>query len=116
MGGKIKIVLVDGAETYTVAGHGSPIHLGHPVEVDEEIAHHLLSQRCGQGRQQFVEWALMDGRLVALKLVDPSQRYHAGVVFAPDAAPIEVAAALVPFLLGLRREGVPVFARADANS
>jgi hypothetical protein len=115
MGKKIKIVLVDGVETYTVAGHGGPIHLGHPVEVDEELAHHLLGQRCGQGRKMFVECSEMDNRRVALKLTDPSQTYYAGVVFAQNAAPIEVAASLVPFLLSLRREGVPVFVRAEAD-
>ena len=109
---KMKIVLIDGSSTYSVAGHPTTIQLGLPVELEQSIAEDLLTRRCGQGRPMFVASSDFDSRPVKLKLTDRDLDICIGSVFAQGFAPTEVPNSLVPYLLGLRRDGVPVFERA----
>jgi hypothetical protein len=109
---KMKIVLIDGSGSYSVAGHPTTIKLGLPVELEKSLADSLLAQRCGQGRPMFVNASDFDLRPVRLKLTDRDMNVCIGSIYAQGFAPTEVPNALVPYLLGLKRDGAPVFERA----
>ena len=106
----MKIVLVDGVDTYQAPGIQT-IHLGVPLDVPDEIGAHLLTQRCQTG-PMFLPAQEMDRGRVLIRLTESSRSYRSALVFAEGCTPVEVPASVAPYLLRLRREGRPVFVPA----
>ncbi|GAB6083825.1 hypothetical protein JCM30471_27390 [Desulfuromonas carbonis] len=102
-----KIVLIDGADTYQHAG-APAIHLGQPIEVEKEIAEHLLSKHCPTGRM-FLEFSELDHRMVSIRLVDPTRDYFSPAVCIQGASVARVCGSIAPHLLRLKRDGRPIF-------
>lgn len=103
----MKIVLIDGVETYQCMGVPS-IFLGVPVEVPEEIAEHLLGQRCPTG-PMFIPSKDFAPQRVRIRLVDWQRTYRTPEAYADGPRPVEVSASIAPYLLRLRRDGAALF-------
>lgn len=102
-----RVVLIDGVETYQCAG--LTLHLGRETEVPDDVANHLLQQRCPTG-PQFALAENCDRRLVQLRLTAANLTYRSAAIFAEGSQPVGVMAAVAPFLLRLkRRDGEPLF-------